>query len=319
VPEIGKVSRKVHFYKAISQDKNGEDLPIDFQAIVERLRALPETTEGRAMVWDPKSRVTVHPSQKNDRPRILFGRTKLKDVSREETGDLKLRPLALSEGGGQADLIHVTFYPNNVVGQVYNHAAPNMNALSFFIQQRAPDLVGVRFAFAALIQEEVLKRILAFEKVTAVTFKIEGYAADLVANAGASKPLLKAARDVAEIGNPMGIQIQLTRIIDTDAVKQVVDDLANNSALAQGIRQVTVTGSNFEPVTDKTKKKPKAKRDRVNLLATSTIFEEQIVSLDNNARTLDDDDAFRVMDEVYARNKLALERAAHIESVDHEE
>lgn len=109
----------------------------------------------------------------------------------------------------------------------------------------------------------------------------------------------------------MTIQLTVSRIIDTDSVKQVITDIAENSAIAGAVRQVKVHGTNYEKVEGK--KKRKAHPSAVDLISHDLIYEEPILAYGQNKRTLDDASAYATLDEVYSLHKETLESASHIE------
>jgi hypothetical protein len=302
-------SRKIFFYRALCRDKDRNLVAFDPVALMKCVDALPKTTEGRSLPIGPKTRLTASVFSV-DPPRLRFGKTQLKDLPYEETESLEWKDLSLGTGSGTSDLIHVAFYPNGLVGHVYNHRGPHISRLSAFLELRCRSVISHTIDFQPLLRGDSLKQILSLEKIRSVTFTIEGGAADVLDNAKGSRPLLLAARDVSEIGRPYTIGVTITRIQDQESVREVVADVAQNPQIAGAVRQVRVHGTNFY---QDEQKRRRARREQVDLLSPDFIFEEPILTYGDNKLTLDDSAAFAAMDAIYETRRESLESAHHVE------
>jgi hypothetical protein len=301
-------SRKIFFYRAAVRDKKDNVIPFDPVALMKCIQALPKTTDGRSLHLSEKTRLTAVPYSV-DPPRLRFGKAQLADYPYEETKELEWKDLQLGSGSGTADLTHVAFYPNGIVGQVFNYRAPHISRLSGFLELRCKSIIPSRIDFLPLVRRDALKRILGMEKIRSVRFTVEGGAADLLENAKGARPLLIAAREVSLIGRPYTIGVTISAIRDQESVREVVTDLAQNRALSGAVRQVHVEGSEY--YTDD-KKKRRARREQVDLLSRHFVFEESLLTFSDNKFTLDDKAAFERMDAIHAERRKELESAAHV-------
>lgn len=304
-----ETTRKIYFYRAVVTDRDGNEAPFDPVKLMKLIDELPASIDGKALPISDKTRLTAKVYSIKP-PKLLFGKAQLRDYPYEETKKLEWKDLPIAEGGGVADLTHVAFYPNGIVGQVFNYRGPHISRLSTFLELRCSELIPNRIEFKPLMRSDALGRILGMERIRTVKFTIDGGAADRLANAKASRPLLLAAKEVAEIGQPFTIAVTISAIRNQESVREVVADLAKNRGLRQAVRQVHVEGSEYYESEEN--KRRRARRESVDLLSRSFVFEEAFVTYADNKYTIDDEVAFKRMDSIYTARADELNHAASI-------
>jgi hypothetical protein len=138
--DSSRVERKIHFYRVdAGNDEAGRPIPYDPTDALLALRGLNyqqlgdgspylDTTDGNALsCWvdriDPPQRARYVRIRRNGLPSLLQSGT--------------LGPLGIPADSGLAEEIHVTFFPDNIVGSDFNFYGPRASTLAYYLREKA--------------------------------------------------------------------------------------------------------------------------------------------------------------------------------------
>ncbi len=148
--------RRIYFYRIDMGSDPATGRPLAFDAAT-RLRALAglRFDDGSAYMTEDDT-VTCGWLDRAANP----SRLRIADIRRTNLPQIEqlgaLTPLTIDQRAGLAEQVHVTFYPNNVVGSEFNFYGPRMSRVGRFLQDRAG--LG-SLSFEALIRGDIVAQL----------------------------------------------------------------------------------------------------------------------------------------------------------------
>jgi hypothetical protein len=142
---LNTVERKIHFFRAeLPRDRDSKKRPVFDHTPV--LRALDKTefidAQGGRYLADGEGGYLFASMPKNRFDRVLFGksrRTSLPSVERSgQFSDLPIPPDA-----GIAEMAHIVFFKNGIVGAEFNSRAPRATTFGWYLSHKC-DCKGLR-------------------------------------------------------------------------------------------------------------------------------------------------------------------------------
>ncbi len=220
----------------------------------------------------------------------------------EELGNL--RGLALADTAGLFEPIHVCFFPNNLVGVVYNFYGPRPSRISAYLRRVAPG-VCPSFELEPLIRRDVLDQLRRLQWLKVMELQARtSYAEQL---ALADRDLGSAFEAAGRFGESEVVQLILRpephqRRRLHARVRQAVMELAQRGDLRENALKFVVEG--YDEETERI--------EAIDILKGHLVSVKKIVCLDGRTRALDDSAAYRAIDEAYNEMRADLEMAASV-------
>ena len=287
------VTRKIHFFRAITElNAAGQHVPFVYEPILERLNGIPFTLPGRYML-DDAGYVFGSP-QPGKSSRIIFGKSRRRGLPwQEEDGDFKA--LAIPATAGIAELTHVVFFADNLVGAEYNHFGPRAASLARYLRKQCPAECP-EVTFAPLLALDALTQLDALETIKLATIRVtRPYIARV---AEASESLSAAFQQAATIGDAQDFELTLrpqkfSRGHLSDTVRDVLRRFVTLNANEQVISGLKVEGElGSDDIV-------------IDLLADKLVMAKQVLQVDDRSRAVNSDSAFEAIEEAYAEVKEA--------------
>lgn len=133
------LTRTIHFYRIWNhRDEEGHLQRLDAAELCETVAELQQTDD-RYITDKNDVDSTCWLDQPTDNDRLVMATIKRKDfpLTERKTGERGTLELLADEG--LAEIAHVRFLPNNIIGVDYNHFGPRPSRLKYFLQDKAPE------------------------------------------------------------------------------------------------------------------------------------------------------------------------------------
>lgn len=163
--------RNVYFYRCHTDlNPDGTAEPYDPTPALEHIDALPfEGGERYAGAGD--GAVTCGWIDALEAPqRVCLGKVRRSNLpALEEQGEL--RPLEIPEDAGIAEQTHLVFFPNNIVGMLFNFYGPRMASLRDYLKKLHPDTPN-DLSIDPLLRQDVLEQLDQLRKIRVFDLRI---------------------------------------------------------------------------------------------------------------------------------------------------
>lgn len=297
-----QVQRKVYFFRAYcGLDAAGRPLPFDSDRALAVIQGL-EFREGANYMDEGDGNVLCcwvdrhGPSGRACIARVR--RTALPLV--EQNG--RLKPLDIPATSGLAESVYVVFFPENVVGFLYNHFGPRISRVAHYFRDRAvPAAANLRFD--ALLMPNILNQLDRIREVRTLSLRLRRSVA-------AQAPLLDESlgallKGAAGLGDAERIEVILrpkpySRNSLGGNTLDVVRRLARRDDIAQIADRFCLeaeTDYGIEPI---------------NILSSYLVSEQKVVTIDQRTRGLDDASAYAAIELAYQQLENDIRQAAAV-------
>lgn len=299
-----QVERKIYFYRVdAGQDAAGRPVVFNPAATLTHLKGLGFTEDGR--YWDSgDGNITccwIDAASPHGRLRVgNVRRSGLPQVERRGA----IEPLGIPQAAGLVEQVHVTFFPNQIVGAEFNFYGPRLSRLERYFAVRA-DGVCPPVIFEPLLRQDVTDQLDRLGDVRLFHLKIHASYAGIVAEA--DQDLGAAFEAAARAGQAEELEIILrprahSRGTLANRLLRTVKQLAQRQDLREEASHFTVKG--FNEVADRV--------EAVDILKDQLISRKRIVLEDERTRALDTESAYAAIEDAYTELRTELLRAAGV-------
>jgi hypothetical protein len=303
-PPPGTVRRRIHFYRArVPGEKPGVWAPFDERPALRHVQGLrdaevryQEPGEAKDLYcWvdalKPRARIRLATIRHDDLPRV------------ERRGQLS--DLQIPADAGLAELTHMIFFADGVVGAEFNFHGPRATRLGHYLSAKTPpESSGLQlFHILRGNTEELLNRL---QQITALRIKIHASALELVKQADRNLwESLDAARRASH-AERIELVLQperrsgaalLTRLRNT------IRKLAQNPALPESITALEVHG----------RETPDGPVKELNILNALIVEERTVVTMGGRSRAVQSESAFEAIEAAYENQQRYIESGTWME------
>lgn len=301
-PQDGRIPRKIFFYRAfIGADKAGRPLSFDPTKSLADIALLTE----RNNYWEAEGKVTCcWIDQKTPTHRLRLGSIRRLDLPLIEE-NLKTRPLELPEASGLAELIHVVFFPNNIVGADYNFHGPRLQRLAYYLKEKSPHNCPSPMEFEQLLNQNAREELQKFSEIRVLQMRISAPFAEVVkdANNDLGNAFIAARRaaggDVGELEITLKPSSRKQTWLNRGLLKSI-GELLKKRDIRQHVDKFYIKG-----LVDN-------KMSGIDLLSDKLISEVRIVRIGERGKALDSASAYSAIETSYERLKTQINGAAGI-------
>lgn len=295
--------RKVHFYRvSAGVDAAGRLNPVDLQPALAAISGLGFDTGGRYLDDADGNALCAWPTRHAGHLAVSFGairRSDLPDVERAGA----LEPLRVPPGAGIVEQTHIVFYPQNVVGCLFNFYGPRMSKLVHYLRQKY-GATPRSLRFDPLLRTDVLEQIDRFGQIRVLQLDIRRSFADRVA--AANETLGRGLQATMEASDAEQVDVVLKprprrRNFLSGAITNVVRMLAREHDLQEEARKFKVQGVGAD-----------GNLEWIDVLKSRFIVEKH-VDIEGRRRTVRPDSAFAAIHSAYLECEDQVSNAAHIQ------
>ncbi len=239
---------------------------------------------------------------------VLFCRIRRTGLPQLENAG-ELSELPIPDNTGLSEAIHISFFPENIVGMVYNHFGPRISRLSTYLNVKSQMEIPV-VTFRALLNADVSKKLDLLDDIRLFEFNVHPSYADVIRqNDNSIGDILDAnirfqgPDDVVHIIlKYSGSRRQIIRNKTIDIVKKLlfIDNLAIGAS--NSIMRFKVRGKRIDT----------GRVDTIDLLGDRIISTQSIVRMSDRGRALHPDSAFQAINVAYRNVKAELDQAYSI-------
>ena len=157
--DAGTTERTIYFYRINNGlEESGQPTPFPARAVLDRLQAMPYTA--RLVNHDrddgPVMFAWVDPPGANGQMRLAhIRRDNLPQIERAG----KLSNLDIPEDAGLVEVVHIRFFPKNIVGAVFNFFGPRPGRLARYLQATVPEVCPPTTTLDTLVNPDIVARL----------------------------------------------------------------------------------------------------------------------------------------------------------------
>jgi hypothetical protein len=223
------------------------------------------------------------------------------DLPQVEAGGL-LAPLPMSPDAGLAEQIHITFFPNNVVGSELNFRGPRVSRLGPINNVRA---FGARIEIRPLFRDDAVRQLDEMGELRMARLKLRRGAGPLLNRIDQS--LAEAFERTAEFSADADVDLVFRRPPRSreslpDRVRNAFRAMANSEDLRHGARAIQLEGRNLQS----------GEFEVVDLLEQDLVTTRRILRSDPRSRVLDTASAYEAIASAYDELLPEITRAGTI-------
>ncbi len=302
------VERRILFYRIdCGTDDAGEPIAYDPGPPLRRINGLPWTMTGR---YQPNSDGSVTCSwidrvQANQRMQLATVRRTALPLMEDGSGTLS--SLGIPASAGLAEITHLTFFPSNILGAVFNFYGPRPTRLANYLKSKVPG-TPADLTIEPLIKTDVAEELERFETLRLVDLRIRPSYVSVVEEADESLGAAFDATTKAVTDDLQEAQIVLKtgRKRDADlgtSIRGFVRRLLGRDDLHENATRFQVGGLDTD--TQRTAV--------VDLLSDKLVSTKRIIKESTRSRALDNNSAYNAIQQAYDELKDELEAAASLE------
>jgi len=298
-----ELERKIHFYRAdCGKGKNGKPLVYKQGPAVTHIDKLPFSDyEAGGRYFEDEDNVYCCWVEK-DPNKIRFAVIRRDAWPQiEEQGNVS--PLNFPANAGLVEVIHVRFFPKNIVGFDANFYGPRLPRLGRYINRVAPG-VGPKVNFNPLLRQDALNELTG-KDLRIFSMRIKSSEIETVKKA--DKALGSAFEATDEVSHADEVQVILRpKPYSRDSLGKRMMDVTRRLAKRGDI--VSIASEFKVDVME-----PGKASQKVDLLGDAFIAETRILKQSTKGRALDPVDAFAKIEEAYEDRRQELEEAASLD------
>lgn len=294
--EENTVLRKVYFFKIEHFSEIKESLP----GAIDRIAKLPFDDDGRYRL-DPLSqmRLCAFPDSDAYPLKIRFGKTRRDALPQiEHAGSLKT--LELQENAGLIDISHVMIFEDGFVAAEWNHEGPKLAQLSPYFFEKGK--LNSPPKFLILMERDIVEVVNNIVSVRVLEIEVPPDAAELAREA--DENFYTAIKATEALGATKRIALKLTS--DDGAGK--LRNLARR--FAQIVKDRPHERERFNGLSINGYDASSRLRRFVDILENKLVSSEVFTRTSARSRSIDSDDAYRVVERAYIENRNKLQTAA---------
>lgn len=299
------VERKIYFYRIdIGKDDKGK--PENFNAFeaLTHINSLPFNSEGRYMPENDDNDLCCWADQlvKEKYVEVRFGQIRRSDLPQiEQLGNLS--DLTIPHNSGLVELIHIVFFPNNIVGIDFNFHGPRISRFAQYLQVKTPKSEQP-IIFEQLLRKDISAQLNKLQDVRLFQLKIQSSFIETVRKA--DEDLGAAFEAAVKASNAQELEVVLrpaaySRESLSKKLMSAAKSILGSPSLRLESSKFSLRGGT---VGDQI--------ETVDILKDQLIVNKRIVQLKNKYRALDPKSAYEAINSAYLELRSDLEEAAGI-------
>jgi len=294
--EENAVFRKVYFFKIEHFNQVKESLP----GAIQRIDKLPFDDDGRYRFdVTSRTRLCAFPDTLTYPLKIRFGKTR-RDALPQIEHEGSLKTLELQENEGLIDISHVMIFDDGFVAAEWNHEGPKLAQLSpyFFDKGKLNDPPK----FLILMERDIVEVVSALDSVRVLEIEVPPDAAELTREA--DENFYTAIKATEALGATKRISLKLTAESSStklrDIAKRFATIIKNRPHERERFNGLSVNGYGGDSRSSKF----------VDILEGKLVSGEVFTRTSKRSRSINTEDAYRVIERAYIENHEKLKVAA---------
>lgn len=297
-----ELERKIHFYRAdCGNGKNGKPLAYKHGLAMAHIAKLPFTEHSAGGRYFEDEENVYCCWVEKDPNKIRFAVIRRDAWPQiEEQGNVS--PLNFPANAGLIEVIHVRFFPKNIVGFDSNFYGPRLPRLGRYINRVAPG-VGRKVNFNPLLRRDALNELMG-KDLRVFSLRIKSSEIETVKKA--DKSLGSAFEATDEVSQADEVQVILRpKRYSRDNLGKKLMNVTKKLAKRGDIASIA---SEFKVDVIE----PSKASQTVDLLGDAFIADTRILRQSTAGRALDKEDAFAKIEDAYEDRRQELEKAASL-------
>lgn len=305
--KVPKVQKNIYFYRAdMGQNEQGKPIPLNIQSALDTLSQMDYSDEGRYLPDGDGNPLCCWIPTYNSHPRLILGHIRRSGLPLlESRGQLENLPIA--EDQGITELIHIVFFPDNIVGFDFNFYGPRLNRLTRYLSAKAPDTHPL-VSFQPLLRHDVLEQLKKLKSLKMFDLRIRKSYAQKVKEA--DENLGKAFEMAAGLSDAEQLEIILKP--ERNSKKSIGTKILDGVKKLAGRDDVYTEASCFKI---KGENDSTGKIDEIDLLRDQLIAKKTVAKRVGRSKALDEESVFQAIEQAYTELKGQLAQAPQVDVV----
>lgn len=301
-----EVERRIQFYVAdIGLGADLKPLVFDARKALGELKAIDPSTGELYQLRSSIELCAFDPEPKY--ARMKFGKIRRHEHPPVETqGEATLRPIGLSVLDGLVELVHVVFFPKNVIGVEYNHYGPRARALGPYLAAKAPSVEGL--SVDALLLRDAWDLLKTAKSITTLTVHVDSYY--LGPESEASQELKDLLGGIAGDTSAGRIDITLRpaahRKGKLKKIQKLLKSMFSKEELSDALHKLSATGVDGDG----------KKIEEMDFLGDWVATRKKVLRLSPETRSVDPESAYNAIIEAYEELSDKLDTALRMRMKD---
>ncbi len=289
---MATVERKIFFYRInIGHEKSGQFKLFDPSLFLNRIDDMPWTNEDRYFATDDGKITCCWIDQKFEPYRARLGNVRRSDLPQiEEKG--KLEPLLISTNAGLVEQTFCIFFPNNIVGVVFNFYGPRVSRFTAYLDSKLIQFPYPSMVFEQLLRQDVSEQLSRMKEIKLIQLRVMTSFINTITRA--NKSLGDSFKALAEVGEAEEVEIILKQRPRSRSLlnKRLLD--FSKALLKEHDLRYETSRFHVEGYDEDFKEKI-----CLDLLNDKLISTKKIVKLDNRYKALNADSAYSEIQRAY--------------------
>ncbi len=298
------ITREIYFFRVHAEDDKGKRVSFNPRPALKYIKKLKCKRRG-GRYWDQDQSITCcWPDRFSPLAALRLGTIRRKDLPQKEVGGV-LKSLGIPPRAGLAELTHIVFFPDGIVGCDFNYFGPRVTKLADYLREKAPEgLVPARLSFEPLLRNDAADHLQQAGHIKLFRLKVRSSMVRDVERA--SQSLGEALRMAMGSGAAEEAEIILrprprsSEGLSSQVVK-IARSLIRKRALREGGAKVSA-----EAVNDNNE------RIKLDLLSDKLIAKRRILRQDNRTRALNRSATYEAIKSAYRALKSEFPRASTV-------
>ena len=294
--EDNTILRKVYFFKVEHFSEVKESLP----GALERISMLKFDDDGRYRL-EPisRTRLCAFPDSLSYPLKIRFGKTR-RDALPQVESEGSLKTLELQENEGLIDLSHVMIFEDGFVAAEWNHEGPKLSQLSPYFFEKGK--LNNPPNFLILMERDIVEVVENLQSVQILEIDIPPDAAEIAREA--DENFYTAIKATEALGATKRVSIKLTAESSSLKLRNIA------LRLAEIIKNRPHERDRFKGLTVNGYGDGSRLRKFVDILESKLVSGEIFTRTSARARSIDSEDAYRVIQRAFIENREKIITAA---------
>jgi|TARA_R100000049_G_C1947060_1_gene92643 hypothetical protein len=290
------VTRKVYFFRIAHFDQVREGL----SGACERIEGLEFNDRGRYRTDGASNyRYSLYPDTTKFPIRLRFGRIRRDGLPQiEQVGELET--LALDEDAGLVDISHIVIFQDGFVAAEWNADGPKLSQMTPYFLEKGK--LNDPPTFLPLLERDIVETLTKLNSVRVLELEVPPDTAELAREA--DKSLYDAIKAMEALGASKKIGLKLT----ADGGSGKLLRLARK--LAEMIRERPYQREQFKSILASGRDDEARMTRYVDILESKMVTAEEFIRSSARSRSIDTDNAYRVLEQAYRSNLERLRASA---------
>lgn len=288
-------ARKIYFFRI----EHFSSLKEDILGAIRRIENLPFSDEGRYLLEPSKARLCAFPDSVDYPLKLRFGRTRRDQLPDVESSG-KLEALEIAENAGLIDLGHLMIFEDGHVAAEWNPDGPKLQRLTVYLADKGGLMSQVKFR--NLFERDIVEVVSRLDGVRILDIDLPHDAVELAREADES--LADALIATEKLGASKKTGLTLTADKSSGKLRSLALTLAGIIQRRPHERErfLTLKATGYDSERTGTR--------YVDILEDKLVVGEMFPKKDSRSRSIDSNEAYRLIERSYNEMKPKLASAA---------